>query len=37
MLRTYRTCNSIMRFSKYKFDNKLLGSVTLLKIISDIT
>ena len=32
MLRTYRTCNSIVGFSKYKFYNKLLGNVTLLRV-----
>ena len=37
MLRTYRTCNSIVRFSKYEFYNKLLGGVTLLKVILGVT
>ena len=32
ILRTYRTCNSTVGFSKYKFYNKLLGDVTLLKV-----
>ena len=32
MLKTYKTYNSTVRFSKYKFNNKLLSSVTLLKI-----
>ena len=32
MLITYRTCNSTVEFSKYKFYNKLLGGVTLLPI-----
>ena len=32
MLSTYRTCNSMMRFSKYEFYNKLLGGVTLLRV-----
>ena len=32
LLRTYRTCNLTMRFSKYEFYNKLLGSVTLLRL-----
>ena len=32
MLRTYRTCNSMVGFSKYEFNNKLLGGVTLLKV-----
>ena len=31
MLRIYRTCNSMVRFSKYEFYNKLLDGVTLLK------
>ena len=32
MLRTYRTCNSMVGFSKYEFYNKLLGNVTLLRV-----
>ena len=32
LLRTYRTCNLTMRFSKYEFYNKLLGGVTLLRL-----
>ena len=28
MLRIYRTYNSAVKFSKYKFNNKLLGDVT---------
>ena len=36
MLRTYKICNSTVRFSKYEFYNKLLGSVTLFKVISDV-
>ena len=32
MLKTYKTYNSTVRFSKYKFNNKLLSSVILLKI-----
>ena len=36
-LRTYRTCNSTVVFSKYEFNNKLLDGVTLLKIILGIT
>ena len=27
ILRTYRTCNSTVRFSKYEFYNKYLGGV----------
>ena len=37
ILRTYRTCNSTVRFSKYGFNNKLLGGVTLLRVIPDVT
>ena len=37
MFRTYRTCNSNMEFSKYKFINKLLNGVTLLRITSGVT
>ena len=37
MLRTYRTCNSTVRFSKYEFYNKLLGSVTLLRVTPSVT
>ena len=33
LLRTYKTCNSSVRFSKYEFYNKLLGGVTSLWII----
>ena len=32
MLRTWKACNSTVGFSKYEFNNKLLSSVTLLKI-----
>ena len=32
MLRTYRTCNPIVGFSKYEFNNKLLGGVTFLRV-----
>ena len=37
ILRTYRTCNSTVRFSKYEFNNKLLGGVTLLRVILGVT
>ena len=37
MLRTYRTCNSTVGFSKYEFYNKLFGSVTLFKVIQSVT
>ena len=32
MSRSYKTCNSTVGSSKYKFYNKLLGDVTLLKV-----
>ena len=32
MLRTYRTYHSTVKFSKYGFYNKLLDSVTLLRV-----
>ena len=37
MLRTYKTCNLMVRFSKYKFYKKLLGDVTLLRVILGVT
>ena len=37
MLRTYRTCNSKVWFSKYEFYNKLLGDVTLLRVTPSVT
>ena len=37
ILRTYRTCNSTVGFSKYEFYNKLFGSVTLFKVIQSVT
>ena len=37
MLRTYGICNSTVGFSKYEFNNKLLGGVTLLKVIPNLT
>ena len=33
LLRTYKTCNSSVRFSKYEFYKKLLGGVTSLRVI----
>ena len=32
MLRTYKTFNSIVEFSKYEFNNKLLNNVILLRV-----
>ena len=37
MLRTYRTYNSTVGFSKYEFYNKLLDGVTLLKVTPSVT
>ena len=36
MLKTYKICNSIVGFSKYEFNNKLLGSVILLRVTSGV-
>ena len=32
MLKLYRTCNPMVEFSKYEFNNKLLGGVTFFRI-----
>ena len=37
MLRTYRTCNPTVGFSKYEFNNKLLGGVTFFGVTSGVT
>ena len=37
LLRTYKTCNSTVEFSKYEFNNKLLSGVTLLRIALSVT
>ena len=37
ILRTYRTCNPMVGFSKYEFNNKLLGGVTFFRITLDVT
>ena len=37
MLKTYRTYNSTMRFSKYELYNKLLVGVTLVRVTPDIS
>ena len=37
MLRTYRPCNPIIRFSKYEFNNKLLVGVTFLRVTLSVT
>ena len=36
-LKTYKTCNPTMGFSKYKFNNKLFSSVTLLQVTLGVT
>ena len=37
MLRIYRTCNPTVGFWKYKFNNKLLGGVTLFRVTLGVT
>ena len=37
MLKTYKTCNLTVGFSKNEFNNKLLSSVTLLTITLGVT
>ena len=37
MLRPYRRCNPTVGFSKYEFNNKLLGDITLLRVMSNVT
>ena len=37
MLRTYRTCNPTVGFSKYEFNNKLLDGVIFFRITSGVT
>ena len=37
MLRTYRTCNPMIEFPKYEFNNKLLGDVTFFRVTSGVT
>ena len=37
MLRTYRACNPMVGFSKYEFNNKLLGGVTFFRVTSGVT
>ena len=37
MLRPHRTCNPMAGFSKYEFNNKLLGGVTFFWVTSDVT
>ena len=37
MLSTYKTCNSMVGFLKYEFNNKLLGGVKLLRVTLGVT
>ena len=37
MLRTYRTCNPTVGFSKYEFNNKLLSDVAFFRVTSRVT
>ena len=37
ILRTYKTCNSTVGFSKYEFNNKLLGGVTFFRVSLGVT
>ena len=37
MLRPYRTCNPTVKFSKYEFNNKLLGGVTFFRVMLGVT
>ena len=37
MLKIYRICNPIVDFLKYEFNNKLLGSITLLRVTLGVT
>ena len=37
MLKAYKTYNSMVRFSKYEFHNKLLNSITLFRITVNVT
>ena len=37
MLRAYRAYNPIVGFSKYEFNNKLLGGVTFFRVMLGVT
>ena len=37
MLRPYRTCNPMVGFSKYEYNNKLLDGVTVFKVTLSVT
>ena len=36
-LKTYKTCNLMVRFSKYEFNNKLFSGVILLQVTLGVT
>ena len=36
-LRPYRTCNPMVGFSKYEYNNKLLDGVTVFKVTLSVT
>ena len=36
-LKTYRKCDPTVGFSKYEFNNKLLGDVTVFRVTSGVT
>ena len=36
-LKTYKTCNPMVRFSKYEFNNKLFSGVILLQVTLGVT
>ena len=37
MLRSYRTCNPMVGFLKYEFNNMLLGGVTFFRVTFGVT
>ena len=37
ILKTYRTKNPMVGFSKYEFNNKLLGGITFFRVTSYVT
>ena len=37
MLKTYRTCNPTVGFTKYEFSNKLLSGITFFRVLSSVT
>ena len=37
ILRPYRTYNPMVKFSKYEFNNKLLGGVTFFRVMLGVT